>query len=381
MKEKRIEYLDSLRGLAAISVVISHFVLAYGLDTKSKYLNFSPFHIFYDGFAAVTFFFVLSGYVLTLSLKNKDDLILGSFYLKRIFRIMPAYVFTLFISFAFYYYFKIIHTNPESSLWINSFWGKPLDFTNFVKQIIFILPSTGFAELMCQNWSLKVEMQISFIIPFLYLIYKHTNVYFFLIFNLILFYLFSFPIYLFNFSLGIALAMNQEFILTAFVEYKKKYNIILICAAIIMYTYRYTIPMYYYYILREKSTFLSNDDFIWFMTGFGSFLILLLAFTSSTLQKILTYDLFKFIGKISYSIYLTHLIILIFVIPIFINQLNLIGMTNNLMILIISLLFQLLITFILSYFVTTFVEIPIAKLGNDIIKKNSRYWDRLNTNN
>ena len=367
MRDNRIEYLDSLRGLAAISVVLSHFVLAYGLDTKSKLLNFSPFHIFYDGFAAVTFFFVLSGYVLTLSLKNKNELVLGSFYLKRIFRIMPAYIFTLIISFGFYYFYKTIHTNPDSSSWINSFWGKPLDFTNFVKQLIFILPSNGFAELVCQNWSLKVEMQFSFLIPFLYLTYRYTN----------FFFLFSFPIYLFNFSLGIILAMNQDYILETFIELKKKYNIILFCIAILMYTYRYTIPWYYYYFLRERSTILSNNDLTWFITGVGSFLILLQSFTTPLLQKILKLNFFKFIGRISYSIYLTHLIVIIFIVPIIVRGLNFLGFTNYYLILFLSLLFLLIITISLSYFVNLFIEIPAHKFGNNFIRKYLKYWGKL----
>jgi len=382
MRENRIEFLDSLRGLAAISVVISHFVLAYGLDTKSKFLNYSPFHLFYDGFAAVTFFFVLSGYVLTLSLKNKNDLVLGSFYLKRIFRIMPAYFFTLFLSLGCYYFYKIIHTNPDTTPWINSYWGNPLNIFNFAKQIFFIGPSSGFAELVGQNWSLKVEMQFSFLLPFLYLTYKYTNFFFFFILNMILFFLFGLPVYLLHFSLGIILAMSQDYILDAFIRFKKKYNIIIFCVAILMYTYRYTIPCYYDFIVGKKSIILSNENLTWFMTGVGSFLILLQTFTTPILQKILTMDFSKFIGKLSYSIYLTHLIVIIFMAPIFINALNFVGFTNYYLVLSLGLLFVLIVTIGLSYFVNTFIENPAHKYGGTFIKKYLKYWGaiRVDTN-
>jgi peptidoglycan/LPS O-acetylase OafA/YrhL len=369
MKENRIEYLDSLRGLASISVVISHFVLAYRLDLEFRLINYSPLHFFYDGFAAVTFFFVLSGYVLTLSMRNKVEIELKSFYLKRIFRIMPAYIFVLFTSLLFYSFFNVIHTIPDTSSWINSFWSKPLNFINFIKQIVFITPENGYAELVFQNWSLFVEMQFSFLIPFLFLIYKKSNFIFFLVFNLILYFFFNIPVYIFHFSLGIALAMNQDYILTIFTRIKTNYKMILIFFIIFMYTYRYTLPMYYYYFLREYSVLLSNDDLIWIITGLGSFLILLYCFTSTRLQKMLNLHFFRFIGKISYAIYLTHLIVLIFVIPIFINYLNHIGIINSSIIWILSLLFLLFITTIFSYFLTTFVEVPIAKFGNNMIKK------------
>ena len=136
-----------------------------------------------------------------------------------------------------------------------------------------------------------------------------------------------------------------------------------------MYTYRYTLPRYYYYFMREDSDLLNNNDLVWIITGLGSFLILLYCFTSTRLQKILNLHFFKFIGKISYAIYLTHMVVLIFVIPIFINYLNHIGIINSSIILILSLVLLLLITTIFSYFLTTFVEIPIAKLGNNLIKK------------
>ncbi|TRX04457.1 acyltransferase family protein [Flavobacterium gawalongense] len=368
MKQNRIEYLDSLRGLASISVVLSHFVLAYRLDLEFKLLNYSPFHFFYDGFAAVTFFFVLSGYVLTLSLESKESIVLPSFYSKRIFRIMPAYIVTLLISLILYSFFKVVHTNPDSSSWINSFWDKPLDFINFAKQIVFLVPDR-YAELVCQNWSLKVEMQFSFLIPFLYIIYKKTNFLFFFFLNLILYSFFSLPVYLFHFSFGISLAMNKDFILAHFVKLKNSSRTILICCILFLYTYRYTLPMYYYYFFREQSVLLNNDDLIWIISGIGSFLILLYCFTSSRLQKILNLNFFTFIGRISYAIYLTHMMVLIFVVPIVINQLNNVGIVNNYVVWFFSLIALLIITIILSYFLTTFIEVPMAKLGNSIIKK------------
>lgn len=42
----RIEHLDSLRGLASIIVVFSHFFLAYGIDINFKAVTYSPLHFF-----------------------------------------------------------------------------------------------------------------------------------------------------------------------------------------------------------------------------------------------------------------------------------------------------------------------------------------------
>jgi peptidoglycan/LPS O-acetylase OafA/YrhL len=72
--ERRIHYVDTLRGLASIQVLLSHAMLAFffGLALASPssgtlvgYLAASPLFFLIDGAAAVCIFFVLSGYVLT----------------------------------------------------------------------------------------------------------------------------------------------------------------------------------------------------------------------------------------------------------------------------------------------------------------------------
>lgn len=71
---RRIHYLDTLRGLASVQVLLSHSMLAFfigtafaspGLGTVVGYLAASPLFFLFDGASAVCIFFVLSGYVLT----------------------------------------------------------------------------------------------------------------------------------------------------------------------------------------------------------------------------------------------------------------------------------------------------------------------------
>jgi len=367
MENNRVEYLDSLRGLASISVILSHFVLAYRLDIQFKALFYSPLHLFFDGFAAVTFFFVLSGYVLTLSLDRKKEIAIGDFYLKRLFRIMPAYIVTLIISLICYSYYSVIRTNPESSEWINSFWSKPQDLNSFLRQLIF-LRTPGHGELVCQNWTLNEEMKFSFLIPFLYFIGKKSSSLLFLTFNIVLAVLFNASVFVFHFSMGIYLALNQDRILTFFKKLKAQYAILIGCLTVLLYTYRYTIPMYYYYHFR-KLNFLNNDDMIWVFTGLGSFLILLYCFSNLKIQSILNHSFFRFIGKLSYSIYLLHILVLIFLVPMFIHQLNNWGLSNKYLVWLSALGVLLIITFLLAYILTTLIEIPFVKLGSKLIKR------------
>jgi peptidoglycan/LPS O-acetylase OafA/YrhL len=365
--ENRLEHLDSLRGLASITVVLSHFFIAYGLDLSNKIVNYSPLHFFYDGFAAVSLFFVLSGFVLSLSLNRALDLQIYNFYTKRLFRIMPSYLFVLSLSIFLYFNFKVIKTIPQSTNWINEFWTQPLDFYNFLKQILFIPPQNN-ANLVFQNWTLNIEMLFSFLIPFLYIIIKKTNILTFLIFNLVMLVFFNIPIFILHFSLGIILAVHSDFIVFNFIKYEKKFRVLLILTTIFFYTYRYTIPMYYYYYYR-KLNFLNNDNLIWIITGLGSFLLLLYCLSSEFLIKILNKNFFKLLGKYSYSIYLIHSVVLIYLIPKFILLLNNFEIFNKYIVLTTALIFLLVTTFILSSLLSKTIELPFVNYGNKLIKK------------
>src|SRR4051794_39802460 len=61
-----ISFLDSVRGIAALSVVANHYVLAYGMPKWQWVLSRTPLSIWWDGPAAVSMFFVLSGLVLSI---------------------------------------------------------------------------------------------------------------------------------------------------------------------------------------------------------------------------------------------------------------------------------------------------------------------------
>ena len=73
-RRQRLDYVDTLRGLASVQVLLSHSLLAFFLGTAmasplsgtlSGYIAASPIYFMIDGASAVCIFFVLSGYVLT----------------------------------------------------------------------------------------------------------------------------------------------------------------------------------------------------------------------------------------------------------------------------------------------------------------------------
>src|SRR6202022_4888463 len=78
-KAPRIAYLESIRGLAALQVLLFHFLSAFAPDLVftpppgaivAGTIHLSPLYFLYDGYSAVYIFFVLSAYVLTRSFEN-----------------------------------------------------------------------------------------------------------------------------------------------------------------------------------------------------------------------------------------------------------------------------------------------------------------------
>ncbi len=80
---RRVPELDALRGLAALAIVVYHFALSW----------------FPIGWAAVDLFFVLSGYLITsIILEHQESpRFLGRFYLRRGLRIWPIYYLSLLV--------------------------------------------------------------------------------------------------------------------------------------------------------------------------------------------------------------------------------------------------------------------------------------------
>lgn len=81
--EKKLLYLDGIRGLAAFAVVISHYMQVFypaALNGRPEqahsewdiWYGHSPINLFFNGQFAVCLFFVLSGYVLSVKMFEKE---------------------------------------------------------------------------------------------------------------------------------------------------------------------------------------------------------------------------------------------------------------------------------------------------------------------
>jgi peptidoglycan/LPS O-acetylase OafA/YrhL len=165
-----IESLTWLRGLAALSVVVSHSMQA--LDVRyhpaDELPGFGALHALSLGSLGVALFFVLSGCTLTLSnskLLIRSGRALTGFYAKRFFRIWPAYAVALLVYLAFGPLFRSLYGEPLGH-WVETQFFTPASLTDLLKYLGLVFNITGPAELYNNAfWSLPVEFQYYLMFP------------------------------------------------------------------------------------------------------------------------------------------------------------------------------------------------------------------------
>jgi len=160
---RRFYELDSLRGLAALTVVFHHFSRLCATRIVHV-IDRTPLRLLVAGHQAVILFFLLSGFVLTLPYKKKGALNYGPFLLKRVCRIYLPYLGAL--AFAVLCDLHFSNHPHYDNYWINWTWSAPVT-THLVFQHILFLGNYDWSQFNTAFWSLVYEMRISLVFPFL----------------------------------------------------------------------------------------------------------------------------------------------------------------------------------------------------------------------
>lgn len=162
---RRYKELDSLRGIAAIIVLLGHFLALFPiLGKKVMYSTFGAcFSILWQGHSAVIIFFVLSGFVLSLPFYKGTKFNYLKYLIKRVCRIYIPYIVILFIAIGI----KLgihskIGTIPGLVQWGS--WNIEISFNRVMDHILFLREFNSDAFIMV-IWSLVHEMRISIVFP------------------------------------------------------------------------------------------------------------------------------------------------------------------------------------------------------------------------
>lgn len=266
-------------------------------DLQSKVQQFLM--ILGNGGAAVSLFFVMSGFVISLSMEKfvftfKNYLL---YLLKRIFRLYPVYLFivtsiTLAVWMGFDY-----RTFTPASTWYHWWMNFRLDLVEYIKNALFIHINLGGV-----TWTLRVIVLATPILPFMYLITKKLNNFQTIIAWLLLIYLsynqlnidgFRDFRYLHMFFLGLILPKFTS----QFSKIKPTFFIFSLPILLtLLFTIRYQTDEYFGGIIESVICF--------------AIMGVILYQPKVKVFDFLDNSFFVYLGRISYSLYLVHFSIL-----------------------------------------------------------------------
>jgi peptidoglycan/LPS O-acetylase OafA/YrhL len=328
----KIGHLDSLRGLAAVLVVFSHFINAFYpfavfnstdvlFDKLAKYTQISPieplFHqtplaFFAAGHFAVCLFFILSGYVLSYKHLGRNGIrirILAA-SLKRPIRLGGVVLLTIVLSYLFMR-FNVYYNQQAAKLttsipWFDVYWQNTPSFLTFLSDLILHPFSRGLIY-SAPLWTIQTELYGSYLV-FAYLFFLSNFKHRYLAIALLVF-LFRNSLYL-GFLLGIITAEIEKKFQIKSSKSLNQFLLAILPIGIIIGSYpTYVEP-------AKTGAFYSGFPTEFQRLGGGGYSILgaLILFVCvlfcSSIHGVLNRKFFNYIGSISYPLYSLHFILL-----------------------------------------------------------------------
>lgn len=292
-----IPSLDGLRGIAVLLVLVSHLdsygVLPKGFEGSGKY--------------GVYLFFTLSAFLLTyqfLRVKNVSASLLFLYFKRRIFRIYP--LFTIFLLIAFFIPktfidYRITPTFILDHLLLKDgqsiLWAIPVEFTYYVLLPILVLTFTYVFRKRLFQYSIAIVLAV-LVANASYMPQKISND-ISLVPYLPIFLFGSLAAYIYQLPITNALAKRFEIRLCM--------EIISIIAAFLIIG---TVPGIYVALFhREIASDYFHKQYVYYGAVWALFLITQLLGVG-IVRSILSMKLLRFIGVISFSLYVWHTIVI-----------------------------------------------------------------------
>lgn len=292
--QQRFLVLDSFRGIAAICVVVFHMHVVGSITELNFFRGSSLF---------VEFFFVLSGFVLTHTYGFKE-VSFKRFIISRTFRLYPLHLFMFticlflelakFVAYKYGFLFNTIPFTEEKAL------------SEIIPNLLFLqswIPGFNPVSWNYPSWSLSVEYYMYIIFFFTFFIKSNFKYVVWFLFSFI-----SFVIIINNFGImnevirGLSCFFAGALTYLIYKKFNMKFekissNIFSLLEVLLMISIIYIIS----YIEEYKAIYVSLIFLL---------IVFFFAFEKGFLSIILKISFFQLLGKLSYSIYMTHYAIL-----------------------------------------------------------------------
>ncbi|MEK4196131.1 acyltransferase [Paenibacillus sp. FSL L8-0323] len=376
----KLKYVDGFRGLAAVVVVLNHFFLAFypalingdknqvhTINSLELIIAKSPLNLLYNGDFAICVFFILSGYVLSYKYSVTGNIkVLTESAVKRYIRLLVPVFASVIFSYIFIRY--SLYFNQEagnlslSTWWLATFWNFDVSFFDVVKNAFFGVFFKSDSKYNPALWTMTYELYGSFLVfGFAALFGKLKKRYLLYIIAVVLLY----KTYYLGFILGLILSdLNVSGYINNYFIRKSLFKVSFLVVGLYFASYPSAAT-----VENSMYIYIESSDPFTIMTyhTFGAFLIMLVLLNSVKLQKMLSLKPFEFIGRISFSMYLLHLILIgslssyIFIL--------LIDHVSYSVAVMISFVSTVPILLILSHFMYKYVDKQGIKLANSIYNR------------
>jgi len=320
---QRFDELDSLRGLAALAVFFSHIYLVFNDNPLTRLLfEFGPLRLTVAGSEAVTFFFVLSGFVLSLPFCSGKRPAYRHYVVRRVCRIYIPYIAAFLAALGLRDVFYSGTINGLSD-WFNANWSNPLGSGAIRDHLLLI--GTFTSNLNNVVWSLVHEMRVSLVFPLLMFLLVRMNALQGIGFgaalsagSVLYAYLSGANFtgtewhatvhYAALFIVGALLAKYREPLRDKIRSLGPKRTLTLSLVGLLLYVYAR--PSYIIHMLFEGFNPYYRMVMDTWLTAAGAAVFIMLGISSGAFSRFLRFRIINYIGRISYSLYLTHLAVL-----------------------------------------------------------------------
>lgn len=298
INKKRITFVDGLRGIAALLVILFHNGGFWLKTPDTGYLTTFMLNFSSYGYLGVEIFFVISGFSIACSL-NSFDLNRDSFtrfLIRRVIRLTPLYYTSILLTFVLALLCKHFITSSHQPFPIPS-------YASLLAHLFYLQDILGFPEINVVYWTLCIEIQFYIVFGLLVMFFRRlqscTNqeksdkftIYYFVFFSLLSY---LFPL------LKIEKLAN---ISGLFLPYWYMFS----TGTIIYWCIRKLIPRNLIFIILTclTLTFLRFDN-LELIVSSSTAITIYLASIFQGLYTWLAAKPFQFLGKVSYSLYIIH---------------------------------------------------------------------------
>jgi len=297
-KTERLTFIDGLRGIACLMVVFYHYCASLFLNLHiTNKVQDLVLQLVRHGYLGVPIFFVLSGFVISYSVRNIkiwNFKILINFFLRRLVRLTPPYYISIIIS-SFLLLIRIK---------LSKYFVYFPDLKTFLSHLFYLQEFFNLNNINLVYWTICIEIQFYLFFGVLYFICYllstkskiiNIDIYIFLItFVISLTQLYSYPdeimvVFFPSWSMFI-LGVISFWVFNSRIDFKYGISLYILIFILVFY---------------HSNNYLACANLI--------YLSIIIASYCGKLTSWLNWSIAQFFGTISYSLYLIHGPLLIFI--------------------------------------------------------------------